>query len=116
MIFWLPCLSKRLRQLSKLKKMYKYSSGLICDASPLRVRLYELLVPPLCGGALLVGVFYALWALFDPSAPLLSLIKGVVVGTVWAVLCGLVGYLVFQVWCRPRDESASRTMETNNEH
>lgn len=87
--------------------MYKYPSGLICDASPLRVRLYEALVPPLCGGALLVGVFFAMWAFFDPSAPLLSLITGAVAGIVWAVLCGLVGYLVFQVWCKPRDDSAS---------
>ena len=87
--------------------MYKYPSGLLCDASPLRVRLYEPLVPPLCSGALLVGFFFAMWAFFDPAAPLPSLIKGAVAGMVWAVLCGLVGYLVFQVWCKPRDDSAS---------
>lgn len=87
-----------------LKKMYKYPNGVICNASPLRVRLYEALVPPVCAVALLFGFIFALWTFFDQSAPLASLIKGTLAGIAWAVLCGLVGYLVFQVWCQPRDD------------
>ena len=50
--------------------MYRYPSGLTCNASPLRVKLYEALVPPLCGGALLVGFFgYPDLSVFPAAEP-----------------------------------------------
>lgn len=84
--------------------MYKYPNGLMCDASAARVRLYEALVPPLCAGALVVGFIFAMVAFFDQTAPLASFLKGAMAGIAWAFFCGLCGYLMFILWCKPRDE------------
>lgn len=89
--------------------MYKYPNGLTCEASAVRVKLFEALVPPLCAGALLVGFIFAMVTFYNQSEPFVSLLKGAIAGTAWAVVCGLVGYLMFILWCKPRaDQSVTR--------
>ena len=83
--------------------MYRYPNGLECDASELRVKAYEMIVPRIAAGLSLVGFVVALMRLGDRAEILKSFVLIMTAGTAWTLVCALGSILIFDLWCRPVD-------------
>jgi len=95
--------------------MYTYPNGLTCDASPMRIKLFECTVPPLMALATIIG-FPAIAAYMkSPESDQLTFRQTLLLfdtvmalWVLWMVVCALIAFLIFQVWCRPVDEEQAR--------
>jgi hypothetical protein len=103
-----------------MEPMYIYPSGLKCNASPARIKVFESVVPPIACVAVFLGVIPAKFvgdlALMVPEhrlGPPLALLATGVLWIVWMGFCVMLFTAVFEVWCRPvNDDPTSRGRPT----
>jgi hypothetical protein len=84
--------------------MYKYPSGLMCDATPLRVALFENIICPTIVSLLFLGSFaIAITIITSAGNRLLNLIFGLGIGFVaWPLICMAVLFLMFDLLLKPK--------------